>query len=128
MTPPPATQTPRTSDSQSKALLAASAAAEKQAEQIVVLDIRSLSTVADFFVLASAETPRQLDAIKNQVETALHHRGWTVWHTEGAASWILLDCGDVIVHLFDQPSRAFYRIEELWADAPRLPIPVSQSS
>jgi len=122
-------------DSQAMALLAARAALEKQAEDAVILDLRTISTVADFFLVCTAGSSRQLTALKDHIEATLAQRGRTVWHTEGgtasaAASrgpmeepqWILMDCGDLIVHLFDQRARAFYRLEDLWADAPRIPV------
>ena len=132
------------------ALTAARAALEKQAEGVVVMDLRVLSTVTDFFVVCTAGSARQITALKDHIETALEQEGCSVWHTEGTASfavgsgrssersrrasaltsggftdapqWVLMDCGDVVVHLLDQRARAFYRLEELWADAPRLSL------
>ena len=125
-----------TIDSQAKALVAARAAQAKLAEDVVVMDLRTLSTVTDFFILCTAGSERQLDALKDHIEGELAQQGCAVRHIEGAAStggppraserglrWILMDCGDIIVHLLDQPTRAFYRLEDLWADAPRLPLP-----
>jgi ribosome-associated protein len=122
-------------DSQEQALTVVRAALEKHAEHVTVLDLRSLSTVTDFFVVCTAGSARQINALKEHIETTLHRRGWPVWHTEGTApasvlaqdggqtpQWVLLDCGDVVVHLLDQQARALYRLEELWADAPRLPL------
>ena len=120
-------------DSQTKASLAARAALDKQADDVVILDLRALSTVTDFFVVGTAASGRQIDAIKEHLEAVLAGQGASVWHTEGAAArapagreamgvqWVLMDCGDVVIHLFDQPARDFYRLEELWADAPRVP-------
>ena len=123
-------------DSQAKALLAARAALAKLAEDVVVMDLRAVSTLTDFFILCTAGSERQLDALKDHIEGELARHGCPVRHIEGAASpggppraserdlrWILMDCGDIIVHLLDQPTRAFYRLEDLWADAPRLPLP-----
>ena len=121
-------------DSQAHALLAARAALEKQAEAVVIMDLRSLSTVADFFVVCTAGSARQLNAVKEHIEAVLERHGCPVWHTEGAAvneparafapdpQWLLMDCGEIVVHLLDQHARSFYRLEELWGDAPRLPI------
>jgi ribosome-associated protein len=99
------------------------------------MDVRALSSVTDFFVLCTAGSARQLAAVKECVEEQLDRAGCPLWHAEGVAAstrlpagassapqWILMDFGDVIVHLFDQPTRAFYRLEDLWADAPRLPM------
>lgn len=122
-------------DSRTNALIAARAALDKQAEHIVVMDVRALSSVTDFFVLCTAGSARQIEAIKEHVEDVLEQHGSPVWHTEGVATsslgvsrapsapqWVLMDFGDFVVHLLDQPTRAFYRLEELWADAPRVPI------
>ena len=121
-------------DSQAKALVVARAALDKQAEGVLVMDLRPISSITDFFVLFTADNTRHLGALKDHIETVLHQRNCSVWHTEGAASagrsataqsdsqWILMDCGDVVIHLFDRPARAFYRLEDLWADAPTLPL------
>ena len=122
-------------DSQAKALIAARAALDKQAEAVVVMDLRSLSTVADFFVICTAGSGRQITALKEHIEEALDRHGGAVWHTEGSASspeavhglnhqpqWVLMDCGEIVVHLLDEQARAFYRLEQLWADAPRIPV------
>ena len=129
---------PRALESQGKALAAAHAALEKQAEDVVVMDLRAISTVADFFVVCTAGTGRQMQAIKDHIETALHRHGCEVWHTEGSAApartlsadgespqWVLMDCGDIVVHLLDQRARTFYRLEDLWADAPRVTVPAT---
>jgi len=125
----------RSLDSQAKALIAARAALEKQAEGVVVMDLRLLSTVADFFVICTAGSSRQLTALKEHIEAALDQHGGAVWHTEGSASpseaalasnhqpqWVLMDCGEIVVHLLDEQARDFYRLEQLWADAPRIPL------
>ena len=114
-------------DSQAKALLAAQAALEKHAEDVVVLDVRALSTVTDFFVICTAGSGRQIAALKDHIESTLQQQGASIWHTEGAMmetnepQWVLMDCGDLVVHLLDQQARVFYRLEDLWADAPRYP-------
>ncbi|HEX9780327.1 MAG TPA: ribosome silencing factor [bacterium] len=121
--------------SQELAYLAAGAALDKQAEDPVVLDVRALSTVADFFVVCTADSGPQLEACRDAIDQALRVQGCRIWHTEGDAApggpaggtpplrWILMDCGDVIVHLMDQTTRGFYQLERLWGDAPRLPLP-----
>ena len=122
-------------DSSDHALTAARAALEKHAEDVQVIDVRGLSSVTDFFVICTAASSRQVDALKEHIEAALAARGCSVWHTEGtmvsarsapsgvgALQWILMDCGPVVVHLFDQPTRDFYRLEDLWADAPRIAL------
>ena len=124
-------------ESQDKAFAVARAALEKQAEGVVVMDVRTLSSVTDFFVVCTADNPRQLNALQEHIERILAQHGAAVWHTEGTASserasgltvipqWVLLDCGDLVVHLLDRPARDLYRLEDLWADAPRLTLPAT---
>ena len=73
-------------ESQAKALVAAHAALEKQAEDVVVVDLRSLSIVTDFFVICTAGSSRQITALKEHIDTLLFQRGYPVWHTEGDAA------------------------------------------
>ena len=122
-------------DSHAKALLAAAAALEKQAEAVTVLDLRTLSTVTDFFVVCTAGSARQISALTDHIEAVLDEQGCPVWHAEGTPTarqaitrfpdepqWVLIDFGDLVVHLLDQRARDFYRLEDLWADAPRVPL------
>ena len=121
-------------DSRESALIAARAAIEKQAEDVIVMDLRSLSSVTDFFVICTGLSARQITALAESLQHSLQQHGCPVWHIEGTASagaggpeqepqWVLLDCGDIVIHLFGQDARSFYGLERLWADAPRLPIP-----
>jgi len=89
---------------------------EKQAEDIILLDIGRVASFADYFVIASAATTRQMEALLDSIEDELTKKSVTV-RREGASDsgWVLLDLGDVIVHLFDPSTRAYYRIEELWS-------------
>ena len=105
----------------------------------MVVDLRSLSIVTDFFVICTAGSGRQITALKDHIDAVLSQRGFPVWHTEGEAvgaaargfthepQWVLLDYGDVVMHLMDQPARAFYQLEQLWADAPRIPLAQPQT-
>jgi len=128
----------RLHNSQAKALAAAHAALEKQAEAVVVIDLRSLSSVTDFFVICTAGSGRQIDALKDHIDAVLSQRGVPLWHTEGEAAapargvtrgphWVLMDYGDLVVHLMDQQARSFYQLEQLWADAPRVPLAQTSS-
>ena len=112
--------------SQARALVIARAALEKQAEDVVVMDLRELSTVADFFVVCTAGSGRQINALKDHIEAALKQHAGAVRHTEDSIGrepqWVLMDCGDIVVHLLDAQARDFYRLEQLWADAPRIPV------
>ena len=85
------------------------------------MDLRSLSSVTDFFVVCTAGSTPQINALKDHIDTTLAHYGALVWHTEGILSsgapgaarepqWMLMDCGDIVVHLLDQTARAFYQL------------------
>lgn len=95
---------------------------DRKGMQIVVLDLRGLSDAADFFVIASGTSDAHVRGLADGVITALHQAGVPASHVEGlpAGRWVLLDFMDVVVHLFHPESRAFYRLERLWQDAPAL--------
>lgn len=100
----------------------AEVASDALASEILVLDIRELTTVADYFVICSADNPRQLRAMAEQIQRQLADEGVRADRREGVpeSGWVVLDYGDVIAHLFTTDERAFYRLEEVWADAQRL--------
>jgi len=104
------------------ALRIADILADTPAQNTLVLDIHALSPVADYFVLCSGENERQLRAIAREVDEKLGERGIHPERVEGspASGWMLMDYGDVIVHIFEVDQRAFYRLEDLWAEAPTL--------
>jgi ribosome-associated protein len=104
--------------------LAARAALDRKAVDLVVLDLQGLSAVADFFLVCSALSSTQLDTIADAIQAALKAAGVRVRHREGTAEsgWLLLDYGDLIVHLFDGATREFYALERLWGDAPVLSV------
>lgn len=93
--------------------------ADKQAEDIVLLDVHEVSILADYFVLCSGTSERQLDALIQEVQQQAQKAGARLLHLEGEPNtgWILLDYGDVVVHLFSPELRAYYRLEELWKDS-----------
>jgi ribosome-associated protein len=98
-------------------------ASNKKAEEIVVLDLRSISTFTDFFVICSATSEPQLKAIANEIETRLkkdHAIRSVAIDGFPASQWIVLDYLQVVVHVFHRDKRAFYSLEDLWGDAPRL--------
>lgn len=101
------------------ALAAAREALKKKAEEVVVLDLRTMTSVCDYFVIASGASETQVKAIADQVVEGLAEKGQKVWHTEGyqALRWVLLDYVDVVVHVFHQETRTIYQLERLWADA-----------
>jgi len=96
----------------------------KMAGDIEILDIRELTGIADYFVIANANSAPQIRAIAEEIEVKMKEKGETPISTEGynASSWLLLDYGDVVVHLFREETRAFYNIERLWSDAPRIDV------
>ena len=97
-------------------------AADKKAEDIVMLDIRGLSIISDYFVICTGTSDRQVRAIAKDIDEQLGDHGRNAAHVEGLtdAHWVLLDYGSVIVHVFDPATRDYYRLEKLWAEAPRV--------
>jgi len=95
---------------------------DKKAQDIVILDLRKISQVADYFVIASGSNPRQLNAMGKAVQEAMSVVGVRPIGIEGAEQdrWVLLDYGDIVLHLFDPEWRKLYDLELLWGDAPRL--------
>lgn len=87
--------------------------------------MRKISSITDFFIICSGNSTRQVKAISDYIVEKLSQLGHKIWHIEGLqhALWILLDCGDVVVHLFHYSTRDFYDLERLWADAPRIILP-----
>jgi ribosome-associated protein len=108
-------------------MLAAEAAADKKATDIVVLDVAELLVVTDYFVICTGNNDRQVKVIAGEVEKQLKDAGLRTVGREGEheALWILLDFGDVVVHVFQPQEREFYRLERLWSTAPRLELPES---
>ena len=95
---------------------------EKKASDISIIDISALSVVADYFIIASADSTRQTAALSDHVEEALGRMGIEARQIEGrsSANWILMDYRDVIVHIFDKENRLFYDIERLWKDGRKI--------
>ncbi|MFA5374877.1 MAG: ribosome silencing factor [Dehalococcoidia bacterium] len=94
-------------------------ASDKLAEDIVLLDVRELCSFADYFVICSGESQRQTSAIADEIDKALHKKGPKLLHKEGnvESGWLLMDYGDVIVHIFGAEERKFYQLDKLWAQA-----------
>jgi len=101
------------------ARLAADVAYEKKASDVLLLDIRDVSTIADYFVICSGNNTRQIAAIADALDEELEKQGAHVLHREGdaATGWVLLDFGDIIVHIFGAKEREYYRLERLWNEA-----------
>ena len=90
----------------------------KKAQDVVIMNLRGLSSVTDFFVVCSGDTDVQIKAIADAVNDGLAKKGVAVWHREvGSPNWVLLDYVDVVVHVFHKHTRPFYNLEKLWGDA-----------
>ncbi len=90
----------------------------KKAFDVVVMDLRTLSSVADFFVVCSADSDVQVKAIAGAVEEGIRQQGVSPWHREaGSLNWFVLDYVDVVLHVFHKNTRAHYSLEKLWGDA-----------
>ena len=97
----------------------------KKAESVVILGVHDLTSIADAFIICSARSNRQVMAIAEHVKTTLKKQNRQALRIEGLKEghWVLMDYGDVIIHIFYAPVRSFYDLEGLWADAPRLQTP-----
>ncbi len=93
---------------------------DKKAEDVIMLDIRGVSVIADYFIIATGNSERQIRALYREVDEQMGNRGVRLRHNEGKqdSGWVLLDYGDVIVHIFGPQERAYYRLERLWSNAP----------
>ena len=114
-----------------KLMLAAEAAASRKALQMTAIDIRKIASFAEFFLVCSGTSTRQVQAIADEVMDRLKkERNSRPLHTEGfeAGTWVLLDYGDLIVHVFTEEAREFYQLERLWRDADRVALPAAMPS
>lgn len=116
--PKPAEQT----DARAVAVAAARAAADKKASEVRILEVRDLLVITDYFVICSGATDRQVRTIVQEVAKVLGEAGLKPVRREGERDlrWVLLDFGDVVVHVFTQAERDFYELERLWSDAPAV--------
>lgn len=97
-------------------------ASDKQATDIVMLDVRRVLSFADYFVIMTGESRRQTQALGEDMAAEIEKAGGMLGHIEGSAEsgWVLLDFHDVIVHIFGPEERSYYRLEELWSQAPQV--------
>ena len=97
---------------------------DKKGEQTVVLDISEISSLADYFVISSANNINQLQAISDDLQELLEKEGLKINKVEGAknSSWVLLDFTDIVIHLFTKEDRIFYNLERIWADAKQIEL------
>jgi ribosome-associated protein len=100
--------------------LIAEAASDKKAADILILDMQGITMVTDYFMICSAASTTQVQAIADHIEEKLQQQGVALLHKEGyqEAQWILLDYGVCVVHIFVESERRFYNLEQLWGDAP----------
>ena len=107
-----------------KAQLSARAALDKRALALQLLDLAALSGIADYFLLCTGSSTTHVQTIAEAVESVLKAAGHRALHREGVAAsgWLLLDYGDVVVHVFLPETRAFYALDRLWGDEPEVPI------
>ena len=105
--------------------IAIHAAHDKKALNMTALDLRAITSFADYFLICSGTSTRQVQAISDAVVERLREEGDRPLHVEGydVAEWILLDFGHLIVHVFSEKARTFYELERLWRDAGRIEIP-----
>ena len=104
--------------SKKMAALAVDAIKDKKGEDVKVLDISEISTLADFFIIAGGSNRNQVQAIADNVQEQLGRAGFNTKNIEGydSANWVLLDFGDIIVHIFDNDNRLYYDLERIWRD------------
>lgn len=124
MTPDTATPGTATPTLPDDLLAAAHAACDKKAVDVVALDMRGIPSFTDFFLICTAQNQRQMRAVADAIEIALKDCGRRPAHSEGdeRSEWILLDCFDIVIHVFTSSQRRFYDLERLWGAAARIPI------
>lgn len=110
--------------SKEMARLAYHALDDRKGEDIVVIDISQISVVADYFIIANGSNENQVRALVDNVEEELGKAGFNVKQREGygLGSWVLMDYGEIIVHVFDKENRLFYDLERIWRDGKRVEI------
>jgi len=113
------------SSSKEKAFLCAQALMDRKAIDLVILEVKDLSSFTDYFLICSGNSDRQVQAIATHAEEKLGKEGLHPLGIEGKRDgrWVLLDYGDVVIHVFYHPVREFYDLERLWSEAPQLELP-----
>ena len=112
----------RNANAVNRAVLCAQVAEDHKGKDILVLDLRGLTPIFDFFVIATGQSRRQIHTLAEEIDAAMRAEGQERLSIQGyeASRWIVQDYGDVIVHVFDPEAREYYALEDLWADAPRI--------
>ena len=97
---------------------------ERKAVDPVLFEVGKLTSISDYFLIASGKSSRQVQAIAQHLQRRMKHEGFTLFGVEGERDghWVLLDYGDLVVHLFYEPVREFYDLEGLWIEAPRVEV------
>ena len=110
--------------SKEMARIAYDALSDKKGEDIKIIDITGVSVLADYFIIANGNSDSQVNALVDNVEEELNKAGYHLKQREGRAnsSWILLDFGDIIVHVFDKDNRLFYDLERIWKDGKDITV------
>lgn len=110
--------------SKEMARIAYNALSDKKGEDIKIIDITGISVLADYFLIANGNSDSQVNALVDNVEEELHKAGYPLRQREGQASgsWVLLDFGDIIVHVFDKENRLFYDLERIWKDGKDISV------
>ncbi len=111
-------------------LLLTRAALEKKAYDFVVIEVREVTSIADYFIICTGRSDRQVQSIAQGLEETLNQAGISLLSVEGAnrGHWILMDFSDVVVHIFYEPVRQFYDLDGLWGHAPRVELPEPYST
>ena len=106
-------------DSYKLARRAALAAKDKKAEDVVILDLRKLTSITDYFVICTGSVDIHVKSIADEIQKELKSNS-KPWHIEGyqKLNWVLMDYVDIVVHIFQEDTRSYYNLEKLWADAP----------
>jgi len=114
--------TSRTQVAIDRAVLSARTGEDNKGKDILVLDMRGITPLYDFFVIITGSSRRQIHTLAEEIDAALAAEGDKRLSISGyqASRWVIQDYGDVVVHVFDKEARAYYALEELWADAPRV--------
>ncbi len=112
------------SETKEFAKIAVDALADKKAGDIRVIDISEVSIIADYFIIADGSSPNQLQAMCDNVDEKMHLAGKQLKQMEGnrSSTWILMDYGDIIIHIFDKDDRLFYDLERVWSDGREISI------
>ncbi|MEH7093793.1 ribosome silencing factor [Neobacillus vireti] len=111
-------------DNQELLKIAVKAADDKRAEDILALDMKGISLIADYFIICHGNSDKQVQAIAREMKEKAQENGYDVKRIEGfdEATWVLIDLGDVVAHVFHRDERSYYNLERLWGDAPHVDI------